>query len=467
MLKRKVVLSLVTVILLVNLAIGYRSYCQEAAKSGENEVFDSISLMMEVLQHIRKFYVDSDKVNIKDLMYGAIEGMTMRLDPFSNFLPPQDAEDLRQESEGEFAGIGVTVNFHDGKLFIVSTIPGTPGARAELQQGDVILKVDGEDVVDMEAAVSKMRGKPGTAVVLTIQREQQEPMEVPIVREIITVPSVVYPTIFPDTHVAYLGITQFTEQTASQLAKELKSLEEKKIEGLIIDLRDNPGGLLHSAVEVCSFFLPANELVVSIEGRENKEQEMSRNGYKFPDSIPLILLINRNSASAAEITAGCLSDYNRAILLGEKSFGKGSVQNVIPMRDGCALKLTVAKYFTPSRRVIHGQGIPPNIHVALPRQNIIRLSKMGDDLPSRLAEDTQMHRAVEVMQTCIAQSAGRKGKFQSTDHAELFTAPPPQSIQDMDADDEGEGNVDDAPSDKSVDHPQIEGDGTPVQQEEK
>jgi len=234
-----------------------------------------------------------------------------------------------------------------------------------------------------------------------------------LVRAMIPLKSVLGVKVLPESSIGYLRLTQFMEPTAAELEKALRKLAAKNITGLVVDLRDNPGGLLSSSVDICSYFLPPGQVIVSVEGRDAGQnyQEKSRDGYKFPKKCPLVLLINGGSASASEITAGCLRDYNRAILLGEKTFGKGSVQNVHQLSRGFALKLTIAKYFTPSRRVIHNQGIEPDIKVAITPAAYLQLLKTPE--VERFSIDPQLQRAVEVLKSFSVYEQIRKGKIKA------------------------------------------------------
>lgn len=396
--KIKLSLSILTAVLAVNLLIGFRVFSSEAEKTGANQVFEHIDTMMRVLQLIRTKYVEIDKVSYKDLFYGAMEGMTARLDPYSAFLPPEDLEALMEDTEGEFGGIGVTVSMKDGKLIVVAPIDGTPGARAGIQPGDQITSINGEPVLrlNLEDAIKMMRGKPGTKVSLTLSRPGvASPINLELERAIIPLQSVVDATILPETNIGFVRLTQFMEPTAASLETVLRDFAAKNVDALIIDLRRNPGGLLSSAVDICSFFLPPDELVVSVEGREEKKEERSRGGYKFPREKPLLLLIDGGSASASEIVAGCLRDSKRAILLGERTFGKGRVQNVIELEDGCALKLTIAMYYTPSRRVIDEHGIQPDIVETLTREDMAAMLQSGKNVDPET--DPQLRRAIEVL----------------------------------------------------------------------
>ncbi|NLZ62285.1 MAG: S41 family peptidase [Lentisphaerae bacterium] len=403
-------------LLLGNLLLGFRVYSAEAKAQGAEDILENIDMMMEVLQLIRKNYVDADQVKANELLQGAIAGMVMSLDPYSNFLPPSEMKQLMEETEGEFGGVGISVSFKDEQLVVVATIDGTPAHKAGILAGDVIVAVDGRRLIGtrLDEAVKMLRGPNGSKVTVTIQRpDVEEEFSLELTRAMIPLESVAGVKVLPDSSIGYLRLTQFMEPTAAELEKALKELEAKNISGLILDLRDNPGGLLGSAVDVCSYFLPPGQVVVSVEGRDAGQnyQEKSRDGYKFPQKCPLVLLINGGSASAAEITAGCLRDLNRAILLGDRTFGKGSVQNIHQLSQGFALKLTIAKYFTPSRRVIHNQGIEPDIKVTMTPEQYLQLIKTPEQ--ERYAIDPQLQRAAEVLKSFTVYENIRKGKVKA------------------------------------------------------
>lgn len=364
-------------LLLVNLCVGYRLHSQEAAaQDGQDDVYRQIDVLMEVIQAVRTNYVDADRTAAKDLFRGAIRGVLRTLDPFSAYLDGESQTRLHEETEGEFGGIGVQIDFKRGRLVVVAPIDGTPAYRAGLRAGDVILKVDGEEVagLGLERTVAKMRGKPGTTVRLLYTREGfSEPREVTLERAMIPIHSVTKATVVDG--VGYVRLTQFMEKTAEELKTALEQqFSGEEVRGLVIDLRDNPGGLLVSAVEICSYFLPEGSFVVSVEGRQQSVSEKAKGGYKFRD-IPLVLLVNGGSASAAEIMSGCLQAQGRAVVVGEKTFGKGSVQSIVPLSNGSELKLTMAYYFvqpqgTPDRRRIHGNGILPDVELAYSEEEL-------------------------------------------------------------------------------------------------
>ncbi len=431
--RARISLGLVAILLAANLVVGYRVYSAEATAAGEEEAFEKISVMMRVIHLIRKDYVDGDKVGYQDLVYHALHGMVNSLDPFSDFLTPEQLQDMMEETEGEFGGLGVIVTTRDGVLTVMSPMEGTPGFRAGLQPGDQIVGIEGESTEGqkVDEAVSKLKGKVGTAVTITVHRPRTDATwDVTITREMIPLTSVKDDHLIPGTKVGYVQVLQFSDPTAQELETKLRKLLQDGADSLVIDLRNNPGGLLTSAVDICSLFLKPGELIVSTEGRRpSQKQEMRSNarGWRVPDNIPVAILVNGGSASAAEITSGCLHDHHRAILVGERTFGKGSVQNVISLPDGSALRLTTAMYYTPSRQVIHHHGIQPDIEVALSDDEYRQLALAanvidGVDAPVK-AEDRQLQRAVEVLQGYVSLDAGRKGKADPEKEVQQAQAP--------------------------------------------
>ncbi|MBP5641028.1 MAG: S41 family peptidase [Victivallales bacterium] len=368
--KRNLGTWLLAAVLTVNLIIGLHSYSQENKANDKDDVFKQIDLLMEVIQQVRQNYVDEEKVSSESLFRGAIYGVMNTLDQFSDYLEGAEQEMLKEETEGEFGGLGIQVDYKDNYMVVISPIDGTPADKAGLKPGDMILKVNEEDVSDlgMDNSIRQMRGKPGTNVRITYTRDSfSEPREIELTRAMIPIHSVTKAKVFDDG-IGYVRITQFMDKTADELKSVLsEKFSGDDVKGLVIDLRNNPGGLLESAVKICSYFLAENEFVVSVEGRSNSHVQKSYGGYKFR-SIPMVLLVNEGSASAAEIMSGCLKVHNRATLVGTKTYGKGSVQNIIPLSNGSELKLTVAHYFvqpkeTKDRLRIHGKGIKPDIEV--------------------------------------------------------------------------------------------------------
>lgn len=416
--KEKNVFVAVSVALALNLVFGFFAYADETAKKGgDDNVLKKIGTIMQVLQLIRKNYVDIDKVSTTELLQGALQGMTDKLDPHSTYLPPVDFKALVEDSEGEFGGIGVTVHVVDNHLLVVSVMKDAPGAKAGIIAGDKIVSVDGKkiDQTDIDAAVLRLRGKPGTKVKVGLLRTAPdaapENIEVEVTRAMIPLPSVTDAHVIDDSSIGYVRLIQFMEPTAAKLEEALKDFEKQKVTAIIMDLRNNPGGLLESAIDVCSLFLPKDSLVVTVkrhsDTHENRESEnfkehFSRDGYKVPDKTKLVILVNGGSASASEITAGCLRDHKRAILLGEKTYGKGSVQNVVDLGDGSAVKLTIARYYTPDpkRPTIDGNGVEPDITEKISTEDKIRLiRKLANEGRDDVKDDPQLARAVEVLKS--------------------------------------------------------------------
>ncbi len=332
--------------------------------ASDEETYQGLKIFSDVIELIEKSYVD--EVDAKDLIHKAIQGMVSSLDPHSQLLPPEAFEELQIDTKGEFGGIGIVITMQKGLLTVISPIEGTPAYEAGIQAGDIIVKVDGESTKDMMLweAVKKMRGPKGTSVTLTIFREGlAAPADYTLVRDIIPIESVKYITVKPDY--GYIRITNFQDNTTEDLMAALNDLEKEnqKMKGLVLDLRDNPGGLLNQAIEVSDLFIDEGE-IVSIKGRAKRHTKVFKahaddKKYEFPMAV----LINGGSASASEIVAGALQDHKRAIIVGVTSFGKGSVQTVETLRDGYGLKFTIARYYTPSGKSIQAEGIIPDIEV--------------------------------------------------------------------------------------------------------
>ncbi|MCG8430818.1 MAG: S41 family peptidase [Candidatus Omnitrophica bacterium] len=330
-----------------------------------DEWYQQVELFSDALALIQTGYVE--QVKPKDLIYGALKGMLASLDPHSQFLDPESYNDLKVETSGEFGGIGIEITIRDGLLTVITPIEGTPAWRAGVKAQDRIVKINDELTRDMTLtdAVKLMRGKPGEPVTITVLREKEAKiLEITIVRDVIMIDDIKEARILEDG-IGYLRLVEFREDTAEDLDKVLEELKEKGMTGLILDLRNNPGGLLEEAVRVTERFIEPNKTVVFTRGRQARQNIEFDSGLKDGlVEMPMVVLINQGSASGSEIVAGCLQDYKRAVIVGEKSFGKGSVQTVIPLSDGSALRLTTSKYFTPLGNVIHEKGVTPDIEVA-------------------------------------------------------------------------------------------------------
>jgi carboxyl-terminal processing protease len=340
--------------------------------------YERLKVFTEVLSLIQANYVDETKP--RDLIYGGIKGMLETLDPHSSFMPPDIFKEMQVETQGSFGGLGIEITVKDRQLTVVAPIEGTPADRAGLHPGDRIVKIDGKLTKDMTLmeAVKNLRGPRGTSVTLTILREESPgPFELTLVREIIDVKSVKSKDL--GDGIAYIRVSSFQERTGKDLMKAIEQLGQNGMSAMVLDLRNNPGGLLNQAVHVTDLFLDKGQLIVYTEGRiKNQDLRFSaEHGAQIP-KVPIVVLVNGGSASASEIVAGALQDWKRAVVLGTKTFGKGSVQTVIPLSDGSGLRLTTAKYFTPKGRSIHGTGLLPDIVVEVPRPTLAKAPGLGE-----------------------------------------------------------------------------------------
>ena len=365
--KKRIVLFLVIASFAIGIAahnISFAEKQQEQKKQKTDDLYKELELFSDAISVIRSDYVE-EKTS-KDLIYGALKGMLSSLDPYSQFMDPDTYSEMKVETEGEFGGIGIEITLKDDLLTIISPIDDTPAYKAGIKAGDKIVKIDGSTTKDLTLidAVKKLRGKPGTDVTIIVLRESDKKLlEFTITRAIIKIASIKKAEML-EPGIGYIRLTEFQENTPKDMSDALKKLEAEGLKGLVLDIRNNPGGLLDVAVDVGGKFIQEGKIIVSTKGRvEGQNIEFkSRNKNKHLD-YPIVVLINGGSASASEIVAGALQDYRRAILLGTKSFGKGSVQTVVPMPDGSGIRLTTSKYFTPNGRSIHGLGIIPDIVV--------------------------------------------------------------------------------------------------------
>jgi carboxyl-terminal processing protease len=334
----------------------------------DRETSRAADQVSQVMRLLNRHYVDPNAVGGAKLADHAIESMVGSLDPYSQFLPPKAYQHLEEEVDGEFGGIGVQVEELDGRIVVVAPIAGTPGERAGILRGDVLVKVDGSDVRGLKLVefIGKLRGRPGTSVTVGIERgEPVREIEFRLKREIIKVESVRDAELLDDG-IGYVRVTMFAEKTGEEFKAAVKKLREQGARALVIDLRNNPGGLLTAAVEVVEPFFPRDELVVYTQGRDpNDREELRSENGRDPWQVPIAVLVNGGSASAAEIVAGALKDTRRAVLVGEKTFGKGSVQTIFTLKGNSALRLTTARYFTPSGVTIHEKGIQPDFREAM------------------------------------------------------------------------------------------------------
>src|SRR5271154_2923711 len=359
--------------------LGWQSGRSAAVADKPDDSYQYTLLFAQVMQLIREDYVDESKTSYKDLTYAALRGMLSSLDPHSQFLDEESFQDLQRETKGEFSGLGIVIAVKEGGLIILSPMEDSPGGRAGLMPGDRILKIDGKNTEKMTFAEAEkiLKGQPGEKARLTLLRPVAGALgggtvfEVVLTRETIRVASVKGARLLPaamagQDKIGYVRIEEFAENTPDELEHALESLEHSEIQGLVIDLRNNPGGLLDSAVDVAGKFVPPNTVIVSTKGRTaDQSQDFRARVQREHPNYPIALLINGYSASGAEIVAGALKDLNRAILVGETTFGKGSVQTVQPLGNGVGLRLTMAKYYTPSKRTIHEVGVSPDIEVPI------------------------------------------------------------------------------------------------------
>ena len=351
--------------------------------------YNKLKVFSEVLSLIESNYVEP--IEKDSMIEGAISGMVKSLDPHTSYMPPVSYKEMQVETTGKFGGLGIEISVRDGVLTVVSPIEDTPAFKVGIEPGDKIIKIEDESTLDMtlQDAVSRLRGETGSPVTITIFRKTfKEPKEFTIVRDIIKVRSVV--SKLYQNNIGYIKIRSFSKNTSSGLDKALEELRGKGITKLILDVRNNPGGLLNQAVEVTDRFLNRENLIVYTKGRSDEQNMRFTSHDKVAGvSYPMIVLVNGGSASASEIVAGALQDLDRAVILGTQTFGKGSVQTIIPLSDGSALRLTTARYYTPSGRVIQENGIEPDIIVEMKPRNELDKKKDKKEEPE---EKTRLRR---------------------------------------------------------------------------
>lgn len=414
--KRRFFFSISSVLTFVSVLVGLRLYTTHAAAAAEEDTgYSQISVFAKAVQLIRQDYVDGSKTSYHDLIYAAMKGMLASLDPHSQFMDPNDFKDMQDDTRSRFNGLGIEVSVRGGFLTVVSPMEDTPAAKAGILSGDQILRINGNSTEKMELqdAVNFLRGANGQKVTLTILRPStKEIKDFALERAEIKVQSVKGTKILDGDlagafKIGYIRLIQFNEPTAEELGKAIDELQKQGMQALVLDLRNNPGGLLNVAVDVCAQFLPPNTKVVSTQGRIASQQH----DYSTPGStkerppFPLAVLVNEGSASGSEIVAGALKDLRRAIVVGETTFGKGSVQNVMQLPDGSALRFTTAKYYTPSKQVIHGKGVSPNIRVPMTAEQERALFalrnaenvKAEEEKNLIKAKDPQMLRAIDAL----------------------------------------------------------------------
>lgn len=420
--KRRFFLSLLVAVLGLNLFFGTRLYLSHAESAAKENAYENIELFTRVLETIRQNYVDGGKISYQQLIHAALRGMVSSLDPHSEFMEARKYDDMRKDTEGVFGGVGIVLSVRTnspGKgvaLTVTETMDDTPASKGGITAGDRIVKINGQSTekFNLEDAVRRLRGKKDTEVTVTIFRPATEQtMDIKLMRDVIKVSSVrdqngrgEYP--LDENKIGYVRLRQFGEQTSTELESALVKLEKAGMKGLIMDLRDNPGGLLDQAVKVSEKFLPRGQLVVSTEARQIADISKYTASGRNTRSVPMVILVNGGSASASEIVAGCLQDLKRAVVLGEQSFGKGSVQSILPLSDGSALRLTTAKYYTPSHKVIHEKGITPDVVVPMSaeEERYLAIKRSGAPLEAldekdreqvAKARDPQFDRATDML----------------------------------------------------------------------
>ncbi|RZO47983.1 MAG: S41 family peptidase [Candidatus Pelagibacterales bacterium] len=373
---------LLFVTILILLSFSVKGYSQSS-----DSLYEKIDLFSEVLETIQNEYVE--EIDEVEAMDSAINGLLQSLDPYSFYMNAESFEESQSETSGEFGGLGIEVSMESGVVKVIAPIDDTPASRAGIKAGDYIVKINSEQVrgKTLMEAVNLMRGPVGSSIEITIRRENLKKAKVfTIIREIIEIKSVISKMV--DNKVGYLRLRAFNQNSSNQLKKEISKIEKnKKLVGYILDLRNNPGGLLTQAIEISDFFLNDGE-IVSTRGREKKEDRkfFARNGDKIKGK-PLIVLINSGSASASEIVAGALQDQKRAVLLGEATFGKGSVQSIIPLKNRGALRLTISKYYLPSGKSISDVGVLPDI----------KIEEEGEDFFINTETDNQLNYAIKLL----------------------------------------------------------------------
>ncbi|MCB4755627.1 MAG: S41 family peptidase [Elusimicrobia bacterium] len=384
------------------------------AKPTLDQTFEQLKLILDVYQQVMQNYVE--EVDSKKLIYGAAAGIVNTLDPFSQFMIPEAREEMQTTTEGQFGGLGIRIMIKDDLLTVITPLPDTPAYRAGILPEDRIITINDESThgITLQDAVKKLRGAPKTQVKITIMREGvKDPLPFNLTRENITIVSVKGKMLEND--IGYVRLTEFIEPTLRDLEKTLSHLDSQGMKSLVLDLRNNPGGLLQSAVDVTKQFIGDQKLVVYTEGRAQPRQEFKADVTAPYKKLPLVCLINRGSASGSEILAGALQDHGRAVLVGTETFGKGSVQSVIKLEDGSGLRLTTAKYYTPSGRSIHRDpktgvgGIQPDIAINVDRETEAKLQAQSEDIYAKGQEahpavpekervkDVALERAIEVI----------------------------------------------------------------------
>ena len=373
--------KILLIFFLINIFLLKNSY------SSENDVYKKIDLFGEVLEKINKEYVD--EIDQSESMDAAIDGLLQSLDPYSGYMSPKTFDEMQTDTSGEFGGLGIEVTMESGVVKVISPIDDTPASRAGIKAGDYIVKIDNTQVQgkSLSEAVDLMRGPIGSSIELTIRRRgEKKALMFKVTREIIEIKSVKADLL--DKNIGYLRLTSFNENSAKQIEKEIKKLEKnKELKAYILDLRNNPGGLLSQAITISDFFLENGEIVSTKSRKSSENRKWFAKKGDITNGKTLIVLINYGSASASEIVAGALKDHKRAILLGENSYGKGSVQSIIPLKNKGAIRLTVAKYYLPSGKSISEVGVSPDIEI----------DEELDDFKIKTETDNQLNYALKLL----------------------------------------------------------------------
>jgi len=359
-------------------------------KDADKEIFREIELLSDAITIVQSDYVE--EVEPKKLIYGAIDGLLTSLDGYSQFLDPESFKEMQISTKGEFGGLGIEIGIRDKVLTVIAPMHGTPAEKAGIKAGDRVIKIDGELTRDIKIteAVKRLRGKPKTKVVLTILRDGEERlMDFTVVRDIIKIDSITKAEMLTDS-VGYIKLSEFQEDSPAEFEQNIMKLKKDGMKAFILDIRNNPGGLLEVACGVAEELLPEGKIVVSLKGRMPKQNKIYKaKGKTHFTDFPLVILVNEGSASASEIVAGAIQDNKRGIILGTKTFGKGSVQTVIPFKDGSAIKLTTAAYYTPNGKNINEEGIMPDITVALKEEGVKAEEK---DIFEELGEEEKIQK---------------------------------------------------------------------------
>ena len=376
MLRKRKKTIIITTTVILTLALFDRIGVIRSVQAKVDDIYNEIKVFTEVFMLVKNNYVE--EVDTKKLIYGAAKGMIKTLDPFSQFMEPTVNEIMKSDAEGFFGGLGIRIAIKDEVLTVITPLLDTPAYKAGILPEDKIIKIEGEPTYDLTLSevIDKLRGDKGTKVTISIQREGvKDLIDYTIVRDIIKLESVPEYRMLNDK-IGYIRLTEFTKSSTADFDKAIKELKDKNMQSLIFDLRFNPGGLLNVAVDICKYFVGDKKIIVYTKGRRT-EQDMKfyADETSKVENIPLIVLVNGGSASGSEIVAGCIKDWRRGIILGQKTFGKASVQSVIPLSDGSGLRLTTAHYYTPSGALIHEKGIEPDIDVKITKDEMISIMK--------------------------------------------------------------------------------------------